>query len=359
MDTDSQYPALRAHVEAILSEGKTLTRQAGEGSRLETYWHIGDALNSHIGGSERAEYGQQVVVRLSRDLAMTPVLLWDILLFRRTMPALPTLHARELLSWTHFRRLIRLPTQAQRRFYQGRAADERWSVRQLEQAIRADAYTQDTSQPWAVPPDEDPSAGRPLKPAFGHLHTYRLVQSGHPADPSLCLDLGFHVTCAVDLSDLEAPRPGAIVSVRPDTPHPDASPHTPYPIPQTLHLRPANTGRYTYVAWVERVVDGDTLIAVVDLGLGHFTRPLRFRLRGIDCPELSTQAGRNARDFVETALGQVEFIVLATHRTDTYGRYLADVRYLPGESAPELVRTRGTYLNGQLLQEHLAVRYLR
>ena len=289
---------------------------------------------------------------------MAPVLLWDILLFRRTMPALPTLHAREVLSWTHFRRPIHLPTQTERRFYQRRAADEGWSVRQLDQAIRADAYGRDTSQPWAVPPDEDPSAGRPLRPSFGHLNTYRLVESGDPAEPSLCLDLGFYVTCAADLSSLESPRPGLVVTARPSASALNA-PSAPRLDAVEFALRPANTRRYTYRAWLERVVDGDTLIAVVDLGLGHFTRPQRFRLRGIDCPELSTQAGRNARDSVQAALEGVEFVVLATHRTDTYGRYLADVRYLPGESDPEFVRTRGTYLNGQLLQEHLAVRYLR
>ena len=110
---------------------------------------------------------------------------------------------------------------------------------------------------------------------------------------------------------------------------------------------------------MQRVIDGDTLIAIVDLGLDHQTRPQRFRLRGIDCPELGTQAGRNAKAFTQNALGQVGFIVLTTHRTDNYGRYLADVRYLPDQPEPEIVRQRGRYLNGELLDRRLAKRYVR
>lgn len=56
-------------------------------------------------------------------------------------------------------------------------------------------------------------------------------------------------------------------------------------------------------------------------------------------------------------LSQVEFVVIATHRTDTYGRYLADLRSLPGEPDPEVVRAKGVYLNRMLLDERLARRY--
>ena len=68
---------------------------------------------------------------------------------------------------------------------------------------------------------------------------------------------------------------------------------------------------------------------------------------------------RNAKAYVQEVLGQVGFVVLTTHKTDNYGRYLADVRYLPGEPDPEVVRRRGRYLNRELLDRHLAKRYVR
>ena len=81
-------------------------------------------------------------------------------------------------------------------------------------------------------------------------------------------------------------------------------------------------------------------------------------MRGIDTAELYTQAGREARAFVEQALADAPTVVVSTRRTDSYGRYLADVKYLAGEARPAAILERGTYLNGQLLREKLARRHL-
>ena len=144
---DRQYHTLREQVEGILSEGKVHTRQASE---------------------------------------------WEILLFRRSLPILST--SRES-GWSHVREVLRAPSQHQRLYYL-RAADEgSWSVRQLRQAIRADAFGQAAGQPWAVPPDEDPHQGQPLRTRFGELHTYRVVPGADPASEELYLNLGFGVTC--------------------------------------------------------------------------------------------------------------------------------------------------------------------
>ena len=342
---DRQYHALREQIEGILSEGKIDTRQASEWSRVETYWHIGDALQTHLRGNPRAEYGQQIVLNLSKDIGLAESTLGEILLFRRSLP-IPSTSRK--LGWSHIREVLRAPSQDQRLYYL-RAADQgRWSVRHLRQAIRADAYGQAADQPWAVPPDQDPHQGQPLRARFGELHTYKMVPGGDPASDELYLDLGFAVTCQASLVGLKGAEPDQLVTIS----HGGGC-------ARTFTVRPARTRRYTYVAWVERIIDGDTLIAVVDLGLGHQTRPQRFRLRGIDCPELGTLAGRAARTFVQEALAQVGFVVLTTHRTDAYGRYLADVRYLPGEPDPEVVRRRGRYLNRELLDRHLARRYVR
>ena len=108
---------------------------------------------------------------------------------------------------------------------------------------------------------------------------------------------------------------------------------------------------------MRRVSDGDTLDVVIDLGLGQRAFP-RLRLRGVDTPELYTGAGRRAREFVEARLAVDDMIVVATRRTDTYGRYLGDVRYLGGSSDAGQVVAKGVYLNRELLEEGLARRYL-
>jgi len=369
---DLQYHALRDQIEGILSEGKVHTRRATEWGKVEAYWHIGDALQSHFKGQPRAEYGQQIVHNLSNDIGLGQTILWDILLFRRSLPILPTCGE---LGWSHIRVVIHQPTHDQRLYYLRAAERERWTVLQLRAAIDDDAYGRHTGASLAVPEDEDPHQGRPLRARFGELYTYRIVPSRNPTAEGPAVDLGFGVTCRAATLGLlhiggREHGPGQVPATPGTPPTPDRSQGVPEPdqiftaapAPDgtlTCTLRSPRTRRYTYPAWVERVIDGDTLIAIVDLGFGFETRPQRLRLRGIDCLEINTQAGRNAREYVREVLAQVGFVVITTHSTDSYGRYLADVRFRPGAPDPQTVLRRGKYLNRELLDRHLARRYAR
>ena len=51
-------------------------------------------------------------------------------------------------------------------------------------------------------------------------------------------------------------------------------------------------------------------------------------------------------------------VVVTTSKTDTCGRWLADITYLPGEEDPQVVLKKGAYLNRELLLQRLAVRYV-
>ena len=61
---------------------------------------------------------------------------------------------------------------------------------------------------------------------------------------------------------------------------------------------------------------------------------------------------------MRAAFADVEFVIVRTHRTDSFGRYLVDLRYLPGETDPDVVRAKGIFLNRQLLAERLARRFM-
>ena len=107
---------------------------------------------------------------------------------------------------------------------------------------------------------------------------------------------------------------------------------------------------------MERVIDGDTLIVAVDCGFSTVVRQ-RLRLRGIDTPELGSLAGQRAHERVAQLLAGLPFIIVSTSRTDRYGRYLADVFYLPQTQDAARVLRNGIYLNRQLLDEGLARPY--
>ena len=112
---------------------------------------------------------------------------------------------------------------------------------------------------------------------------------------------------------------------------------------------------FTYKAKVRKIIDGDTLIARVHLNFRMFLTQ-KFRLRGIDCPEITTPEGKRAKRFVEERLKGFDCIVIKTHKdtTDKYERYLADIFYLSNGVDADTIAREGHYLNQDLLDAGLA-----
>lgn len=96
---------------------------------------------------------------------------------------------------------------------------------------------------------------------------------------------------------------------------------------------------YTYRAKVVRVIDGDTLVADVDLGFRIHVNGETFRLYGIDAPETQSRGGRvvteeeKARGLLakETLRAMLEgkdiFLCTIKDKQGKYGRYLARIFY--------------------------------
>jgi len=81
---------------------------------------------------------------------------------------------------------------------------------------------------------------------------------------------------------------------------------------------------YEYNARVVRIVDGDTFDADVDLGF-HLTSRLRFRLLGIDAPEMRESAGPAAKAWLTEAIPVDKAVHIRTEKGDSFGRWLAVV----------------------------------
>ena len=90
---------------------------------------------------------------------------------------------------------------------------------------------------------------------------------------------------------------------------------------------------YEYSCKVKRVVDGDTVDVVLDLGF-DVSYSCRVRLYGIDTPESRTRdkdekaRGKMAGAFLEEAIEDGEKVVIQTKLKDSrgkYGRVLGDV----------------------------------
>jgi micrococcal nuclease len=102
---------------------------------------------------------------------------------------------------------------------------------------------------------------------------------------------------------------------------------------------------------VIRVHDGDTLMLNIDLGFDVWTiKPLR--LFGVNAPELSTEAGKVSRDWVQNWI--------TTHNHGSGGGF--SVRYVSWDKyAPRFdgvfTCTAGHNLNEELVAAGMAVRY--
>lgn len=124
---------------------------------------------------------------------------------------------------------------------------------------------------------------------------------------------------------------------------------------------------YTYNAKVVRVVDGDTVIADVDLGFDIWKRT-DIRLYGINTPETRTRdleekaAGYKAKErLIDLLESNDNNFVLESRGVDKYGRSLGvlwtgyhDVPTYEGISADRPVNIS---LNDVLVMEGLAVEY--
>ncbi|MGX8695522.1 MAG: DUF1016 N-terminal domain-containing protein [Prevotella sp.] len=75
------------------------------------YWHIGERINRDVLGSQRAEYGKQIVAQVARQL-----------------------------SWSHFIEVLPLKDDLQREFYVTMAVSGRWGRNRLRKEIDGMLY---------------------------------------------------------------------------------------------------------------------------------------------------------------------------------------------------------------------------
>ncbi len=123
---------------------------------------------------------------------------------------------------------------------------------------------------------------------------------------------------------------------------------------ERLDESPENSSRFhTYMARVEKVIDGDTLRLAIDTGFETILKQ-KIRLRGIDCPEIIFPEGRKARDFALREIEGCDFVVVKTYMTDKSDRYIGDIFYSKNEKDLERVCFEGKLLNRELLAKGLA-----
>jgi predicted nuclease of restriction endonuclease-like (RecB) superfamily len=141
---DDPYELLLADLRDIIARGRGRAATAVQTEIVETYWRVGErVVREEQGGERRATYGTQLLVRLGRRLNVEFGRAFDernLRFMRQFYLVYPNRNAlRTTLSWTIYRRLMRLPNE-QRAFYEQIAVGGRWSSRELDKQINAMLY---------------------------------------------------------------------------------------------------------------------------------------------------------------------------------------------------------------------------
>ncbi len=130
-------------VRAILRQARRGAYAAANHIMVQAYWNIGRRIvREEQGGKQRADYGQFLIRNLARQLGdefgggVSVANLWNFRLFYLTFPAEAKLYAvRRVLTWTHWRILMRVQDPDARDFYTRESAENGWKTRQLERNI--------------------------------------------------------------------------------------------------------------------------------------------------------------------------------------------------------------------------------
>jgi len=171
------YDALLGEVRGLLRTARDRAYQAVDNIKVQAYWQMGERIvRAELGRQDRADYGGRVIEQLARDLGMARTLLNRIVRFYRAYPIIAALSTQ--ISWSHYELLAGIDDRAEREFYEGEAARNAWSVRQLDEQIKGGLYGRAVREPRAavIVPDVAPA----LRPEDVFRGLYSFAVPGLP-----------------------------------------------------------------------------------------------------------------------------------------------------------------------------------
>ena len=131
-------------IKQILLQAQQKAYQATAFAMIEGFWRIGRRIvEEEQQGSIRANYGEQVIAQLSKELGkgFSERTRRDYRRFYLLFPDQDTLaHMCAKLTWSHIRLIMRVESDQARAYYLQETAQQHWSVRTLELNINTLYY---------------------------------------------------------------------------------------------------------------------------------------------------------------------------------------------------------------------------
>ena len=138
----SDYDVLLQNIGQELARGRLRVVSAVNAAMVGTYWKIGQYIVEYEqDGNEKAEYGSDVLNRLSHDLTdrygkgFSHSNLIYIRKFYIAYQKSQTVS--DFLTWSHYVELLKIDDPLERSFYEKQAEREQWGVRELKRQMKS------------------------------------------------------------------------------------------------------------------------------------------------------------------------------------------------------------------------------
>ncbi len=308
--TDDRYTTLLDQIASIYEETRQDLSPEGHNRRtLDTNWRIGERIvEIEQDGKARAAYGTRLIYRIAADLTArlgAGFSQMNVLYMRQYYTEYQIPSPGGELSWSHYKALMSLKSKEDRALLEQRAIAEKLSKTALWELTRQMNRT--------LSDDDEGVPVRALRPRKGELNIVKLVEVVEGLSTLMMADCGFRVLALLPRRRPRKLREGEYLQV--SGPSEELS---------TRRIECAAGERYCYQGHLQRVVDGDTVEAVLDLALGGATLQ-RLRLRGVDAPELGTPEGEAAKQALMGVCRPGDAVKVLTYHHDVHGRYVADL----------------------------------
>lgn len=138
----SSLEKLFNEIKHIVDENRQQLANAINTVLTSTYWHIGKTIGSDVLNNKRAEYGKQILPKLSEKLTAEYGKGWSVKHLQHCLRFAETFTDYEIvstlwrqLSWSHFKILMYQESELKMDFYTQMCRLEKWSTRQLQEKI--------------------------------------------------------------------------------------------------------------------------------------------------------------------------------------------------------------------------------
>lgn len=325
----NNYQKSLDQIKRIILETRQRIEQEVNYQKISMGWNIGQIIQQHLEENTQNGYKNKFFEQLSNDTSISTRVLYQMQNFYQSYPDLPAPDTK--LNWSQYCHLSTIKNSKSRKALENKVIEKNLSANELQKEIKQRKKHLEHPTPNEIQ----------LKFSRGQLFTYKIAKLA--GNDQIYFDCGFNVFGAAINQNFK--EDAVVASIKTSTQF------------RLEEIEIEKERLHTYKAYVDKVVDGDTLNVTLDLGFNIKHKEI-IRLAQINAPEKNTLEGQRATRKLQEILRNTEFVIIKTHKTDIYGRYIGDVFFSPEhELNAQKVADNGTYLNQLLLDYQLVEIY--